>query len=482
MAKDRLLARAVVVLISGLIGVYSSVAPSDARGSRAARGLANAVAIDPAPKPTTRSPRNGQTVSGRIRWRVSYRGPRPRRLDLVVDGEVRVRLRGHGGSNRLARRAGVATLDTTSLTDGPHVLAAIAYDSRGHRSGRSAVRVKVENLGSGEPSVPANGPGSVYWGAWIGDQLTGAQAPWDMTAVSAFEELADKQLSIIQFGTPFANCASSPCAYYDFPLTPMNDIRGYGAIPFLSWSSQSLPSSLNQPNFQLSDVIGGAHDSYIRSFATAAKQWGHPFFLRFNWEMNGAWFSWSERANGNRPGEYVAAWRHVHDIFESVGATNASWVWCPNVDPHDRLQDLAPLYPGDDYVDWTCLDGYNWGTNRAGINPTSPQIWRSFDQLYGSTYQEITEVIAPSKPMIVAEIGSSEHGGSKAAWIENMLGRLPSYPRIRGMLWFEVYADNMDWPIETSGLAVDAFSRGIQNAAYTSNTFGDLSGPILPPG
>jgi beta-mannanase len=30
--------------------------------------------------------------------------------------------------------------------------------------------------------------------------------------------------------------------------------------------------------------------------------------------MNGNWFSWSERTNVNQPGEYVAAWRHVHDI------------------------------------------------------------------------------------------------------------------------------------------------------------------------
>ncbi len=33
--------------------------------------------------------------------------------------------------------------------------------------------------------------------------------------------------------------------------------------------------------------------------------------------------------NGDQPGEFVAAWRHVHDIFTSVGATNATWVWCP---------------------------------------------------------------------------------------------------------------------------------------------------------
>src|SRR5205823_4142865 len=224
-----------------------------------------------------------------------------------------------------------------------------------------------------------------------------------MSAVSKFEQMAGKQASLVQFGSPFADCSSGTCSYYNFPLTPFNDIRAHGSIPFLSWSSQGLPGSLNQPNFQLSDVANGTYDSYIKSFATAAKNWGHPFFLRFDWEMNGNWFPWSEGVNGNASGDYVAAWRHVHDIFTSVGATNASWVWCPMVDPGNKLQNLSSLYPGDSYVDWTCLDGYNWGTN-----PARPQGWKSFDQLFSSTYHQITDTIAPSKPMAIGEFGSSE--------------------------------------------------------------------------
>src|ERR1700759_2312059 len=34
---------------------------------------------------------------------------------------------------------------------------------------------------------PAADGQSLYWGAWIGEQFTGAQAPWDMNAVSKFE-------------------------------------------------------------------------------------------------------------------------------------------------------------------------------------------------------------------------------------------------------------------------------------------------------
>ncbi|HET8815126.1 MAG TPA: glycosyl hydrolase [Solirubrobacterales bacterium] len=326
--------------------------------------------------------------------------------------------------------------------------------------------------------VRASGtPQPLYWGATIGSHLTGDQAPWDMNAVAAFEGGAAKSASMIQFFQPFAQCGGSGCSFYSFPTTPMNDIRAHGSIPVLSWSSQAIPSNLSQPDFQLSDVISGRYDSYIRDFATKAKAWGHPFFLRFNWEMNGDWFSWSEGVNGNASGEYVAAWRHVHDIFTAVGATNVSWVWCPFIDPAGTLQDLAPLYPGDAYVDWTGLDGYNWGTN-----PTSPRGWKSFDQLFRRSYDQIVENIAPSKPMMLGEVGSSEHGGSKGAWIRDALARVPAeYPRIRALLWFDKFDDNMDWPIETSAPATTAFAEGIQQSVYRTAGYGGLAGATIPP-
>jgi hypothetical protein len=318
----------------------------------------------------------------------------------------------------------------------------------------------------------------LYWGATIGSHLTGTEAPWDMGAVSRFEGEAQKPASLIQFFQPFADCSASPCSFYGLPTTPLEDIRSHGAIPVLSWSSQSIPSGLDEPEFQLSDLIEGHFDSYIAKFAEEAREWGHPFFLRFNWEMNGNWFPWAEGVNGNAAGQYVAAWRHVHDIFAAVGASNATWVWCPYVDPGGSMTSLSSLYPGDAYVDWTCLDGYNWGTN-----PAAPKGWRSFDQLFAASYGEIAERLAPSKPMMIGEVGSSEVGGSKAAWIEDMLARLPTdYPRVRAMLWFDKFDSGMDWPIETSPAATAAFASGIRSGLYVGNSYAGLgAGAIQPP-
>ncbi len=196
-----------------------------------------------------------------------------------------------------------------------------------------------------DPDLSATA-GQVYWGAWIGSHLTGTEAPWDVNAINQFEQHAGKGVSLVNFSNPFANCFSTPCKPYNFPAGEFNTIHGHGAIPFFSWANDALPVSGDQSAYQLSDVIAGRHDSYITAWATAAKAWGHPFFLRFNWEMNGRWFPWSEGVNGNQTGEYVAAWRHVHDIFTRVGATNTTWVWCPNVDPYHSDAVARRALPG----------------------------------------------------------------------------------------------------------------------------------------
>jgi hypothetical protein len=297
--------------------------------------------------------------------------------------------------------------------------------------------------------------------------------------VSKFEGLVGKGVSIVHFASPFANCTSMRCSFYPFPPSALENIRQHGAIPFLSWGSQSTPSNVNEPRFTLSAIVRGNYDSYIKSFAEAARRWGRPFFLRFNYEMNGNWFPWSEGVNGNKAGEYARAWRHVHRLFTSVGTTNASWVWCPNVDPTNTLAMLPALYPGDAYVDWTCLDGYNYGTGNP--NRPNPSTWQTFDQLYASTYHEITSSIAPTKPMIIGEVASSEYGGSKAGWIQDMLSRLPtSYPKIRGVLWFDKNDDNLDWPLESSSAATAAFAAGIRSSLYASRVYRHLATCPIP--
>lgn len=112
---------------------------------------------------------------------------------------------------------------------------------------------------------------------------------------------------------------------------------------------------------------------------------------------------------------------------------------------------------------------------------TLAEIW--VRTIYRSTYHEITDTIAPSKPMVIGEGASSEYGDSKAGWITNMFSWLPTnYPKVRGLLYFEKFDSGMDWPIETSSAATQAFSRGIRSAAYAANAYSRITvSPIPPP-
>ncbi len=322
--------------------------------------------------------------------------------------------------------------------------------------------------------------GSVYWGAVTGSQFdNGGQAPFDMNVENDFvkADSLGKAPSIVPWYEPFTNCSSSPCTPYTFPTAAFNNVRDYGAIPMVSWASSSIQdgnyNGVTDKNFTLADVANGKFDAYITAWAQAAKAWGHPFFLRFDWEMNGNWFVWGANTNGNSPAEYVAAWRHVHDIFTKVGATNATWVWCPNNgDNTGSLASLASLYPGNAYVDWTCMDAYNFGVGGSG----GTGKWESWDDVATGTYDAV-QAIAPAKPMMVGEFNSADSGGSQAAWLAQALAEIPSkFPNVHAIVLF----DTLQWELELHPASQLAFGTGIQNPAYTTDSYGNLDASPIP--
>jgi hypothetical protein len=272
-----------------------------------------------------------------------------------------------------------------------------------------------------------------------------------------------------------------------FPTPEMNTIRSRGTIPVLDWGSDALGMGLNQPQFTLASISNGSHDAYITKFAQAAAAWKNPFFLRFDAEMNGWWLPWSEQTNGNQPGDFVRAWRHTVDIFRAQGATNVTWVWCPNI-VGPKSTSMNELYPGDNYVDWVSTDGYNYGTDRSNLPQSFNQIfgYSAYDGGY-DTYQML-QTLAPTKPIMIAEVGSSETGGSKAAWLTDAFGtQLPNnFPAVKAVMYFNWNDGDtaLSWPIESSAAATSAFAAAIASPYYASNQFATLNvtGPIQPLG
>jgi mannan endo-1,4-beta-mannosidase len=317
----------------------------------------------------------------------------------------------------------------------------------------------------GSPAAQAQPVPEIAWGAYAaGGQYGLEDAPWDMRSASAFERSARKRMTLLQWRQAWFECSTS-CGLRPFRAKLFERARARGYTPVLSWGSYDERRGANQPHFQLADITAGRYDRFVRAWARGAARWDHPFFLRFDWEMNTNGVPYSEHSNGNRRGSFVRMWRHVHRLFREEGATNARWVWCPNVQYRGSVKPLWSLYPGDTYVDWICLDGYNWGTD-----PARRDRWMSFDAIFRDTYALLTTWIAPSKPMMIGEMGSTEHGGSKAEWISDALAvQIPfSYPAVRAVVWFNKRWDGVNWPIESSPAARLAFADAISPPVYAS--------------
>lgn len=235
-------------------------------------------------------------------------------------------------------------------------------------------------------------------------------------------------------------------------------VASRGAVPMITWDPWDPTAGLCQPAFHLNRIVQGDFDAYIDSWANGLATFGRPVYLRFGHEMNGDWYLWCPGVNGNTDEDYVDAWRHIHRRFTSVGTPNVQWVWSPNIE-YAGSRALASLYPGDAFVDWLGIDGYNWGTSRAG------KSWESFADLFGPSYRELKALT--SKPIMIAETASSEVGGDKAAWISDaFLTQLPvHFPAVRAVIWFNENKET-DWRAASSPSSLASFREAIAHPYF----------------
>jgi beta-mannanase len=217
----------------------------------------------------------------------------------------------------------------------------------------------------------------------------------------------------------------------------------------ITWEPWAGGGSLNNPRWSLRAILRGDHDPYIRSWTRAVATWGRSIYVRPMHEMNGDWTPWSPGVNGNTAAEFRAAWRRIVTIARNQGADNIRWVWCPNV-AYQGSTPFSSVWPGAGYVDWMCLDGYNWGTTQRNTS------WQPMRSTFGPSVTSLASLSA--KPIMVGETASSDKGGNKAAWILNGFNALPdAMPQIRAVLWFNKAQDGADWPVDTSSASLQAF-------------------------
>jgi hypothetical protein len=230
------------------------------------------------------------------------------------------------------------------------------------------------------------------------------------------------------------------------PVSSIAAITAQGAIPELTWEQWPGGGGVDQPNYSDATIASGASDSYVSSVAAAARAWGQPILLRYAHEMNGNWYPWSASVNGNTPASYVAAWRHVHDIFTAAGASNVLWVWAPNAGGPTPVNQV---YPGDAYVDIIGMDGYNRGNGTTGYQAPS--------SVFSSLFSTV-RALAPSKPVLITETGTSEQAGNKAAWLEQLFTYVHAQAGLIGVVYFDYGA----WNLDSSPQAMAGAVEGLQ--------------------
>ncbi len=221
-----------------------------------------------------------------------------------------------------------------------------------------------------------------------------------------------------------------------------------GRRPLISW----------QPNRQsMADIAEGVYDEYVREWARGAATAPGLVYVRPFPEMNGNWTNW----HGNTD-TFRIAWRRVVDLFAEEGADNVRWVFSPNVTDEPRTEEnrMEHYYPGADYVDVLALDGYNWGDTRPHIG------WRPFADVFAEGYERIT--LLGEQPVWIAEMASSDEGGDKAAWVEDMFAT-PGFDRIEALVWFDEDKE-ADWRITSDVSVLHAFRSALSAGSIVAST------------
>jgi mannan endo-1,4-beta-mannosidase len=223
-----------------------------------------------------------------------------------------------------------------------------------------------------------------------------------------------------------------------FDATAATNSLSSGALYYMVWEPYGTTETA---------IADGKSDAYITQFAEAVRDFAKPVAISFGHEFNGYWYPWG--TTGTSAAEFVAAWRHIHDLFVKAGAKNAIWIWNPNVIDAAPDVELEPYWPGSSDVQWVGLTGY-FGT-------TGPD---TFDAVYGPTMSEIRDFT--SKPFIIAET-SVESGPDETTSVDSLFNGVESSSDVLGLIWFDYDKNGVDWTIDDRAEVRAAVADGVSS-------------------
>jgi hypothetical protein len=213
-------------------------------------------------------------------------------------------------------------------------------------------------------------------------------------------------------------------AYGSLSGRPITDVRFVNIEPDVSWAT----------------VASGRVDGDIVRWAEALR--GHQITL--------VSFSHEPMAKQNihlgTARTFIAAFRHVEDIFNQHDAQNVEWVWNVTSDsfrvPQSDLQYGAKWYPGDAYVDDVAGEAYN----KAGCGQSEKSFADKIKDIYAFARNR-------HKRMVVAEFASNRYSG-RAAWLAAAARYITAHrDDFRGAFYYQStthHAGGCNWALNTS--------------------------------
>lgn len=300
-------------------------------------------------------------------------------------------------------------------------------------------------------------PREIYTGAWVGGMWDSKTKTLSISELTSFEQLLETKVAIANFFTEWT--------YLENPalVQTLSQLSDNGWTPMIS-SNPLFFDGCPKTQYSLYQTIALGHcDGFLKSAAANLRSFSHPVLFRFAWEMNHPDMWWSINKTESTPEEFVAAWRHIHDVFESEGADNVQFVLSFNTSS-TRSVPYQELFPGDEYLEWVAIDGYNWGTAVEWSG------WTSFEGVFDRSYQELTAL--SSKPIMLSEFGSTDVGGNKAAWYDHALNvQIPyKYHQIQAVVFFnedKSANEGVDWRLESSEETVVIVRAALRNKLYS---------------
>lgn len=241
-----------------------------------------------------------------------------------------------------------------------------------------------------------------------------------------------------------------------------DEVAAADGVPMITWEPWRKPKgAVTEPDQHpglLDDIAAGKYDHFLRRYGRAAARYRRPVILRFMHEMNGGWYPWSAASNGNTPGDFKRAFRHVHRVFDRQHAANVSWLFSVDTlagGPPTPLSQLRTYYPGRRWVDWVGLSGFNWGPD--GYYPSE----NSFLSVFRPTVDVVKRL---GKPVMVSEVGTSRRSEDPAGWLDRALSDVGDLPAVKALVWFN--ADTPPADFSLGDQALKTFARDADSPRF----------------